>query len=138
LGRVNLLQPDLGLAGLLLAVPASLLLAVGAGGAEPGLHTLGPIVTFALPAVSMIAFWWDRWPGSLLQPMWTLVAVGAFAPVLYMSLAAYAGTLDWTETDPHDWIAHAELNAISISVMTHVVIGRRWPFVPFDLDVAAN
>jgi hypothetical protein len=298
---VNLRQPDLGLAGLLLVVPASLVLAVGAGGAEPSLHTLGPIVTFALPVVSMIAFWWDRWPGSLLQPAWTgpmdavvitvaaillsaigrlitgpdiedsmrlavaafvwmlhltlvcerwplrglsrvhaglgalgiawtlglicylanvpsallltiaawqtlcfiawhgwrlagrlvlanvvvlggglvtylvlsgvkasvvsdfagsfiastlifgllfdgwvssrawtLAAVVTLACALYLALAAYAGSLDWTDADPHDWIAHAELNAISISVITHVVIGRRWPFVPFDLDVAAN
>jgi hypothetical protein len=298
---VTLRQPALGLAGLLLVVPTSLLLAFGAGGAEPSLRTLGPIVTFALPAVAMIAFWWDRWPGSLLRPgwagltdtvliavaavllsaigrlitgpaiddsmrlavggfvwmlqltlvcerwplrglrpfpaglaalgiawalalvsyvaqvpstlllmigvwqtlffiawhgwplagrlvlanavvlggavltyaavsglrapvvadlggsfiasalifgilfdgwitsrAWTLVVVVAFATGLYMALAWYAGTLAWTDADPHEWVAHAELNALGVSVIAHVAIGRRWPFVPFDLELAAN
>ncbi len=32
---------------------------------------LGPLVTFALPAVAMIAFWWEDWPGSRLRPGWS-------------------------------------------------------------------
>ena len=32
---------------------------------------LGPMSTFALPAVAMIAFWWNDWPGSNLTTPWT-------------------------------------------------------------------
>jgi hypothetical protein len=260
LGRVNLRQPDLGLAGLLLVVPASLLIAVGAGGAEPSLHALGPIVTFALPAVSMIAFWWDRWPGSLVNPAWTApldtilialaaillsgagrlvtgpdiedsmrLAVAAFVWMLHLTLVCqrwplrglprlHAGlaalTIAWTLalisyfanvpstllltiTVWQTWFfiawkgwplagrlvlanavvlggglaTYAALSGLKASVVSdvagsfiasafvvgvlfdgwmksragtlaaivaHVVIGRRWPFVPFDLEVAAN
>jgi hypothetical protein len=52
-------QPRLGLAGLLLVVPVAWLLAFGAGGAEPSLLVLGPLVTFGLPVIAMVAFWWD-------------------------------------------------------------------------------
>jgi hypothetical protein len=65
------LQPGLGLAGLLLVVPVALVLAIGAGGPEPSLLVLGPLVTFALPVVAMIAFWWEDWPGSMLRPGWS-------------------------------------------------------------------
>jgi hypothetical protein len=288
---VTLRQPTLGLAGLLLVVPTSILLAFGAGGAEPSLHALGPLVTFALPAVAMIAFWWNGWPGSLLRPgwsglsdtvliavaalalsalgrvitgpdfessmrlaagafvamlqltlvcdrwplrglpplagglaalatawalaliayfaevpgtlllligvwqawffiawhgwplagrlalanavvlggavltyaavdglrpgavaaaagsliaaalvfgvlfegwlrsrAWTLVGVVALAAALDATLEAYAGGLAWTKSSAQDWVAHAELNAIGVSVIAHVAIGRRWPF----------
>jgi hypothetical protein len=80
---VTLRQPALGLAGLLLVIPMSILLAFGAGGAEPSLRALGPLVTFAFPALAMIAFWWNDWPGSLLRPGWSgltdtlLIAVAA-------------------------------------------------------------
>jgi hypothetical protein len=57
-------QPALGVAGLTLVVPITLLLGVGWGGAERSLLVLGPISTFALPAIAMIAFWWEDWPGT--------------------------------------------------------------------------
>ncbi len=60
----------LGLAGLLLVIPIAALLAFGAGGPERSVLVLGPLVTFALPAVAMIAFWWDDWPGTTLRPKW--------------------------------------------------------------------
>jgi len=76
-------QPLLGLAGLLLVVPTALLLAFGAGGAEPSVLVLAPLVTFALPAVVMVAFWWEDWPGTRLPARWSgwfdtlLIAVAA-------------------------------------------------------------
>ncbi len=63
-------QPRLGFAGLLLVVPIAILFAFGAGSAERSLLVLGPIITFALPPVAMVAFWWDDWPGTLLRPAW--------------------------------------------------------------------
>ncbi|GAA3433595.1 hypothetical protein GCM10018954_031990 [Kutzneria kofuensis] len=75
-------QPRRGLLGLLFVIPASVLLAVGWGGPVHSLTVLGPLLTFALPVVAMIAFWWQDWPGSLLTGGWSglgdtvIVAVG--------------------------------------------------------------
>jgi hypothetical protein len=41
------------------------------GSTEASLLVLGPLSTFALPAVAMIAFWWNDWPGSHLTTPWT-------------------------------------------------------------------
>jgi hypothetical protein len=60
-------QPVLGLCGLLLVVPVAVLLAVGAGSLQASLRVLGPLSTFALPVVAMIAFWWEDWPGTRLK-----------------------------------------------------------------------
>ena len=76
-------QPGLGLAGTLLVLPVAVFLGVGAGGLEPSLRVLGPLSTFGLPVVAMIAFWWEDWPGSRLRPGWSgllntaLVVAGA-------------------------------------------------------------
>jgi hypothetical protein len=57
--------------GLSLVLPVALLLALGAGGAEPSLRVLAPLVTFGLPVVAMVAFWWEDWPGTALGPSWS-------------------------------------------------------------------
>jgi hypothetical protein len=60
-------QPGLGLAGITLVVPVAVALGVGLGTPERSLLVLGPISTFALPIIAMIAFWWEDWPGTALQ-----------------------------------------------------------------------
>ena len=76
-------QPRLGLLGLVLVVPIAALLALGAGGAEGSVLVLGPLVTFSLPLLAMVAFWWEDWPGTTLRPAWSgwvdtvLIAAGA-------------------------------------------------------------
>ena len=79
-------QPWLGIGGLLLAAVVFFALALGTGSTETSLLILGPISTFALPAVAMIAFWWNDWPGSNLTTPWTglidTVLVAAAAVVL--------------------------------------------------------
>ncbi|MFI9382596.1 hypothetical protein [Kutzneria sp. NPDC052558] len=75
-------QPRRGLLGLLFVLPATALLAVGWGGPVSTFTVLGPLLTFALPIVAVIAFWWQDWPGSLLGGGWSglgdtaIVAVG--------------------------------------------------------------
>ncbi|MEU4538016.1 hypothetical protein AB0G15_24495 [Streptosporangium sp. NPDC023825] len=64
-------QPLRGLIGLAFVVPVTVLLSVGAGGAFHSLILLGPIITFALPVMAMIAFWWEDWPGTLLPRPWS-------------------------------------------------------------------
>jgi len=62
-------QPWLGLAGLLFVVPVAAVLAF-AGGPETAVRVLGPLVGTALTPVAMVAFWWNRWPGTTLRPAW--------------------------------------------------------------------
>jgi hypothetical protein len=64
-------QPWLGVGGLLLAAVVFFALALGTGTTETSLLILGPLSTFALPAVAMVAFWWNDWPGSRLSTPWT-------------------------------------------------------------------
>ena len=51
------------------------------GGPERSLLVLGPMSTFALPLVAMIAFWSEDWPRTIVRPLsglvdTVLVAVG--------------------------------------------------------------
>jgi len=42
-------------------IPIAVALAVAAGGADGSVLVLGPLVTYALPLVAMMAFWWEDW-----------------------------------------------------------------------------
>src|SRR6202035_396381 len=64
-------QPWLGLGGILLGAVGFFAPALGMGSTETSLLVLGPLATFALPAVAMVAFWWNDWPGSRLDTPWT-------------------------------------------------------------------
>jgi hypothetical protein len=45
-------------------------------------------------------------------------------------LDAVAAKVSFTRASPDAWVAHAGLNAIAVSTILHVAIGRRWPFPP--------
>ncbi|HEY7279785.1 MAG TPA: hypothetical protein VH594_27725 [Trebonia sp.] len=79
-------QPWLGLGGLLLTAVVFFALVLGMGNTATSLLVLGPISTFALPGVAMVAFWWNDWPGSRLSTPWLgltdTVLVAAIAVVL--------------------------------------------------------
>ena len=49
------------------------------------------------------------------------------AALLYAVVNAYADHVHWTRAHPIEWVAHVMLNAIALSVILHVAIGRRWP-----------
>jgi hypothetical protein len=91
-------QPWLGLGGLLLAAVVFFALALGTGSTGTSLLILGPMSTFALPAVAMIAFWWNDWPGSRLTTPWTglidTVLVVAASVVLTIAGQAIVGRSD--------------------------------------------
>jgi hypothetical protein len=63
-------QPWLGFGGLLLTAVVFFALALGTGSTATSLLVLGPISTFALAGVAMVAFWWNDWPGSRLGTPW--------------------------------------------------------------------
>jgi hypothetical protein len=54
-----------------------------------------------------------------LGPGLTLGAAFAGAAVLVVPLRAVAAD---------DWVIHVGLNAVAVSILLHVAIGRRWPF----------
>ena len=59
-------QPALGLFGLVVVVPVTVALTIGAG-ADGSVRVFGPMVTYALPLVVVVAFWWGDWPGTRLR-----------------------------------------------------------------------
>jgi hypothetical protein len=85
-------QPWLGIGGLLLAAVVFFALALGTGSTETSLLILGPISTFALPVVAMIAFWWNDWPGSTLTTPWTglIDTVLVIAAAVVLTIAGQA------------------------------------------------
>jgi hypothetical protein len=61
-----------------------------------------------------------------------LIIVGAIVVVtvaLYGALTAIAGQANWSSASPSEWVTYAGLNAIGLAIISHVAIGRRWPFV---------
>jgi hypothetical protein len=133
-------QPWLGLAGLLLVVPVAVLLAVGADGAEPSVLVLGPLVTFGLPAVAMIAFWWEDWPGSALRPGWsgltdTLLVVAAaigltVAGQAVVGRADLAAVFDPTPGPGHPATFPATLplaGAAFVAMLQLTLVSEGWP-----------
>ncbi|MEV7630623.1 hypothetical protein [Actinoplanes sp. NPDC089786] len=48
----------------------AVVLAVSLGGIEDTALVLGPLATFTLPAIAMVAFWWEDWPGRSLRAGW--------------------------------------------------------------------
>jgi hypothetical protein len=77
---------------LLLGAVVFFALALGLGSTEASLLVLGPLATFALPAVAMIAFWWNDWPGSQLTTPWTglIDTVLVVAAALVLTIAGQA------------------------------------------------
>jgi hypothetical protein len=58
-----------------------------------------------------------------------LVLTLALAALLAVVLGATADALPLARVGPDEWVEHAALNALSISIILHVAIGRRWPFL---------
>jgi hypothetical protein len=92
-------QPRLGAAGLLIIIPCAALLAVCLGDLENAVLVLGPLTTFALPAVAMIAFWWEDWPGRSLRAGWSGLTDTLLAAVAGVMLTA-AGQAVVADFDP--------------------------------------
>ena len=136
-------QPQLGLVGLLVVTAALFLLGVAFGGAESSLLVLGPLTTFSLPVIAMIALWWEDWPGSSLRGGWAglvdtvIIVVGAI--VLTGLGQIVVGHLDIKgifETDPGGdhlatYPATLPVAAIAFTCMIHLTfVWEGWPLRP--------
>lgn len=133
-------QPRLGLVGLWLVVPIAALLALGAGGAEGSTVVLGPIITYGLPLVAMVAFWWEDWPGTRLRASWSgwvdTVLIAAGAVVLTGVGQALAGGLDARGLfDPSPGPGHVATfpatmplaGAAFVAMLEVTLVGEGWP-----------
>jgi hypothetical protein len=93
----------------------------------------GSFIAAALVTGLLFDGWLPRSP----PPSWSrpvAVAVDlAFAAVLYAAVNSYADHLHWTTAHPIEWVAHVMLNAIALSVILHVAVGRRWPFDAYPI-----
>jgi hypothetical protein len=59
----------------------------------------------------------------------TALAALVLAALMAWALHAVAEGLHFTRASADVWVAHVGLNAIGVSIILHVAIGRRWPFV---------
>jgi hypothetical protein len=132
-------QPALGLRGLLLVVPIAVALAISAGG-DGSTQVIGPLVTYSLPLVAMVAFWWEDWPGTRLRSSWSgwadTVLIIAGAVVLAGVGQFVAGGLDLTGLfDPSPGPGHVPtfpttlpLAGTAFVVMLQItLVGEGWP-----------
>jgi hypothetical protein len=135
--------------GLLFVLPFVIPLAYGVGGAEGSAVVLGPLITFALPVVAVIAFWWEDWPGTRLRSAFSgwadtvLVIIGA----ILLTIIGQAATarLDLVGIfDPGAGPQHAStfpttmpLAGAAFVVMLQLTLAcERWPLRRLDRTVS--
>lgn len=116
-------QPALGLASAVLVIPVMVFLGVGWGGAEPSLLVLGPISTCSLPAIVLVAFWWNDWPGTTLRS-----PLGGLIDTLLVVVASIAFTVAAQAI-----VAHVDLRGVfnSGAAASHA------PTFPATMPIAA-
>jgi hypothetical protein len=134
-------QPLLGLAGLALVVPIAALMALGVGGPEGSAVVLGPPAVFSLALVATVAFWWEDWPGTTLQPRWSgwadTLRIAVLAVGLTLLAQAFVGHLDLRGVflpDPgpgHSPVFPATLplgGAAFVTLLQLTLVCEGWPF----------
>ena len=89
-------------------------------GPEPLAAFAGCFVAAGLLFGMLFEGWLDR--------VATVVAALALAALLALTLHAIAEGLSFTRASADEWVTHVGLNAIGVSIIMHVGIGRRWPF----------
>jgi hypothetical protein len=156
-------QPWLGVAGLLLAAAVFFALALGTGSTRTSLLVLGPLSTFALPAVAMVAFWWNDWPGSRLTKPWTglvdtllvaaaglrnpggpvagpdfgsaLIAVGVWQAVFFIALRGWP--VNTINRRPHRLLAGNAL-VVGLGALTYLVLRNLAHWQPDAIGAACG
>jgi hypothetical protein len=120
------------LAGNAVVVGAGIITYLVADAAGMAAVTMIAVAGSFIAAVLLLGLLFDGWlPSSPNPSLRRSITVGVdlvLAAILYAAVTAYANHLHWTIVDPEEWVAHVMLNAIALSVILHVAIGRRWPF----------
>lgn len=117
-------QPAVGLIGLVLVLIMFFVLGT-VGGLFHNLALYGPITTFALPVLAMIALWWGGWPGS---------ATGRFVGGLINSAILVGGALLLTLLG-HAVVANPDFTQV---IGTAAADAVSLPTFPFTLPLAAT
>jgi hypothetical protein len=120
-------------------------LGVGWGGPERSLLVLGPMSTFALPVIAMIAFWWEDWPGTMLRPPLTglvdtlLVAVGGVmltiagqAVVEHVDLRGVFDPTPGADDAPTFPDTMPLAGAIFVAMLELTLVSEGWPLRRFN------
>jgi hypothetical protein len=99
-----------------------------------GFPVLEATAGMVIAAGLVVGMLFEGWARQYMTPPWervtVLAATLALAASLYAITAAIADTIDFTRVEAEEWINHVGLNAIGIAVISHVAIGRRFPFHP--------
>jgi hypothetical protein len=137
----GLQQPWVGLIGLVIVLAVFWLLGMSTG-AEHSLLVLGPITTYGLPVLAMVALWWGVRPGSrrgrALGGVVNTVIVAAGALVLTVVGLAITGNASMAQVfgtaGPTDPSVPTFPFAIPLAAFVFVVflqltfVNRNWPF----------
>ena len=103
-------------------------------------HTVGGVRPARLSAVAgsfvaaglVLGMLLDGWLRTHLSPtherLVTLAGIALLAAALAVLLTVYADGRHFTRASPDEWVSHVALDAIGVSVILHVAVGRRWPF----------
>ena len=102
----------------------------GIGGVRPA--RLSAVACAVVAAGLVLGMLLDGWLRTRLSParerLATLAGIVLLGAALAVLLTAYADGRHFSRATPDEWVAHVGLNAIGVSVILHVAIGRRWPF----------
>jgi hypothetical protein len=101
----------------------------GIGGVRPA--RVSAVAGAIVAAGLLLGMLLDGWLRTRLSPaserLVTLAGIVLLATALAVLLTAYADGRHFSRATPDEWVAHVCLNAIGVSVILHVAIGRRWP-----------
>ena len=102
----------------------------GIGGMRPA--RVSAVAGATVAAGLVLGMLLDGWLRTRLSParerLATLAGIVLLGAALAVLLTAYADGRHFSRATPDEWVAHVGLNAIGVSVILHVAIGRRWPF----------
>jgi hypothetical protein len=108
----------------------SYVVAHNVGGVRP--TRLSAVAGSCVAAGVVLGMLLDGWLRAQLSPaherLITLAGIVLLGAALAVLLTLYADGRNFSRASPDEWVAHVGLNAIGVSVILHVAIGRRWPF----------
>jgi hypothetical protein len=94
-------------------------------------NRLAEVAGSVIAAILLVAMLFEAWPGILLSEIpgrsLVLVLVAVLTAVFALVLPGVAGWLGVPERQALSWSTHATLNALSLAVILHVAVWRRWP-----------
>ncbi|WP_020420899.1 hypothetical protein [Amycolatopsis sp. ATCC 39116] len=97
--------------------------------AEPGRVTA--IAAAVVASVLLVSMQFEAWPAVRLGPLpgrsLALAIVAVLAVSLSWLLPPLARVAGVPESEVDGWVTHALLNALSLAVILHVAVWRRWP-----------